>query len=540
MFRSVITIYADVVRKLKGADGAGTVVAVLGSGIDAPHPHFALHRNLELGESIEHKDSTGAGEPLVDSSGSGTSIASVVAGEHDTTGPHAVGAARVIDAEGQVWWQQVPIGAIAGMAPKAKLLSLRVLDDTAQGTASTVISALQHVDELNEQGSRLRVHVVLAAVGYHYNPEWFACGKSPICLEVDRLVRSGVVVVTVSGNAGFGYVNAQSGTQQSALLSTIMDPGNAELALTVGSTHREQPSEYGVSYFSSRGPTHDGRPKPDLVAPGERIMSAVAQDRRGELATFGVPGALYAEDSGTSYAGAHVAGVAAQILSVRPNLTGRPHDVKKLLIDSAIDLGRARECQGAGLIDALGALSPELRERGPGLVRHDARDRVARRAREAVEPLRLMCCYSHKDERQLEELKAHLSPLQHQRRIDLWWDRRIEPGAKWDEKIVRELRDADIIVLLVSSDFINSDYCYGVELTRAIERHEAGDAVVVPVLVRAFDFDGTPIAHLQALPKDRKAVESWTNKDEAWVDVARGIRQVVEKLDTTRGRPPGQ
>ena len=100
------------------------------------------------------------------------------------------------------------------------------------------------------------------SVGYDFEPEWFACGQSPLCVEVDRLVKSGVVVVVAAGNTGYGWAqSAFRGTVSAGLGLTINDPGNAELALTVGSTHREMPHIYGVSYFSSKGPTGDGRLK---------------------------------------------------------------------------------------------------------------------------------------------------------------------------------------------------------------------------------------------------------------------------------------
>ena len=543
MFRSVSTINADVALKLEGAAGAGIVVAILSSGIDESHPHFASHRNLELPSPLEHKDFTGGPGPLVDANGHGTGVAAIVAGGHTSDAP-LLGAAKVSDVQAGSWWQATPLRAIAGMAPAAKLLSLRILDDNGMGNERDALAALDYVGQLNERGSNLRVHVLLAPIGYSYDEGSCTCGKSPICVEVDRLVRSGVLVVSVSGNSGFGFVNTAGGASQAALSSTIMDPGNAELGVTVGSTHRDLPTDYGISYFSSRGPTHDGRPKPDLVGPGERIMTAVPRgwDRFGSglREDSDVQEALYVEQSGTSFAAAHVAGVAAQVLSVRPALCGRPLELKRLLMESAVDLGRVQTYQGSGLVDALGALAPQSKTEGAETEQRRSRDLTAARVREeASPPLKLMCCYSHKDEVLLEELQAHLKSMEHQRRIDLWWDRRIEPGTKWNDTIADELSSADIIVPLVSADFIKSDYCYGVELLRAIERHNDGDVRVVPVIVRVVDYTGTPLEELQALPKDARAVTSWTNADEAWFDVAHGIRRVVETLDAARGRAPG-
>ena len=163
------------------------------------------------------------------------------------------------------------------MAPQCRLLSLKVLDGAGQGTASNLIAAIAAIQQMNGYGRRLQVHGVNMSVGYDFEPEWFACGQSPLCVEVDRLVRSGVVVVVAAGNTGYGFAqSAFRGTVAAGMGLTINDPGNAELAITVGATHRDMPHVYGVSYFSSKGPTGDGRLKPDVVAPGEKILSCAA------------------------------------------------------------------------------------------------------------------------------------------------------------------------------------------------------------------------------------------------------------------------
>jgi subtilisin family serine protease len=123
--------------------------------------------------------------------------------------------------------------------------------------------------------------------------------------------------------------------------------------MTVGSTSCD-PHLTGVSYFSSKGPTGDGRMKPDLVAPGERVISAAAGSLLQRAAD--VPGATYVENSGTSMAAPHVSGAAAGFLSVHREFIGRPDDVKQVLTSSATDLGRARNFQGAGAIDAMRAI----------------------------------------------------------------------------------------------------------------------------------------------------------------------------------------
>jgi subtilisin family serine protease len=178
-------------------------------------------------------------------------------------------------------------------------------------------------------------------------------------VEVNRLVRSGVVVVVAAGNSGYGSIDAASGPVfNSGLALTINDPGNAEEAITVGSTHREMPHTYGVSYFSSKGPTGDGRLKPDLVAPGERIISCAAGNAKANAAA-GLPSSEteshfdYLEDSGTSMAAPHVSGAIAAFLSVRREFIGRPTEVKRLFMAHATDLQRDRTFQGSGLVDLM-------------------------------------------------------------------------------------------------------------------------------------------------------------------------------------------
>ena len=124
---------------------------------------------------------------------------------------------------------------------------------------------------------------------------------------------------------------------------SITDPGNAEKVITVGATHRDHPHSYGVSYFSSRGPTGDGRAKPDLVAPGEKITSAVPE------------GGLRSKD-GTSQATPHVSGACALLMARHPELIGQPERVKQILMASCTDLGRERSFQGAGIVDILRAI----------------------------------------------------------------------------------------------------------------------------------------------------------------------------------------
>jgi hypothetical protein len=128
---------------------------------------------------------------------------------------------------------------------------------------------------------------------------------------------------------------------------SLGDPGNLEDAIVVGSVHKERPHTYGTSFFSSRGPTADGRMKPDCVAPGERILSV-----RNDARTLGANATiedLYTEMSGTSMAAPHVSGLIAAFLSKRQEFIGRPDDVKEILLKNCTDLGRQRNMQGAGM-----------------------------------------------------------------------------------------------------------------------------------------------------------------------------------------------
>ncbi len=138
--------------------------------------------------------------------------------------------------------------------------------------------------------------------------------------------------------------------------------------------------------------------------------------------------------------------------------------------------------------------------------------------------------YSHKDELFKDELEKQLSSLRWQGIVTNWTDRAIIPGQEWAGEISKHLATAQIILLLISPDFMASPYCYSVEMKRAVERHERGEAHVIPIILRSIRWQDAPFGKLQALPRDAKPVKSWPDQDEALYNVAEGIRKVVEKL----------
>ncbi|MEH2248673.1 SUMF1/EgtB/PvdO family nonheme iron enzyme [Nostoc sp.] len=148
--------------------------------------------------------------------------------------------------------------------------------------------------------------------------------------------------------------------------------------------------------------------------------------------------------------------------------------------------------------------------------------------------LKVFCSYSHNDEPLKDELAKHLTMLERQGVISTWHDRKILPGKEWDQQIKENLNTADIILLLISSDFISSKFCWDVEVNRAIERHDAGEACVIPIILRKVSWQSAPFARLQALPKNALPVKSWIDQDDAFTNVAEGIKVAAEQLTKER------
>ena len=233
---------------------------------------------------------------------------------------------------------------LVGVCPDLRLYDLRVLDRNGVGDEFGVMAALQFVRYLNSTNDYVVVHGVNLSLSLQHDVANYACGRTPVCEEAERVAAAGIVVVAAAGNQGYRrYATAEGGTGEEYNSISITDPGNADAVITVGATHRYRPHTYGVSYFSSRGPTGDGRRKPDLVAPGEKITSAL-------------PSRSYGLKDGTSMAAPHVSGAAALLMARYSELVGQTARVKQILCDTATDLGRERYFQGAGMLDVLRAL----------------------------------------------------------------------------------------------------------------------------------------------------------------------------------------
>ncbi len=179
--------------------------------------------------------------------------------------------------------------------------------------------------------------------------------------------------------------------------------------------------------------------------------------------------------------------------------------------------------------------SKQSEEAGKVLLREPVKTHVAELDTSNTKPQRtieVFYSYAHEDEKLRNKLEMQLSLLRQQGHITNWHDRKINPGKEWANEINEHLITADIILLLVSPDFLASDYCYGIEMKRALERHEAGNAKVIPIILRKVHWQGALFGKLQALPTDAKPVTSrgWHNQDEAFFNVAEGIRKIVERI----------
>jgi serine protease AprX len=229
-----------------------------------------------------------------------------------------------------------------GMCPDIGLYDFRVLAPNSPDTEFAIIAVLQYIRHVNERNSFITIHGVNLSLSIPHDVRNFACGRTPVCNECERLIGSGVVVVAAAGNHGYQSFETNEGAYEGYVAFSVTDPGNADGVITVGATHRFWPHTYGISFFSSRGPTGDGRPKPDLVAPGERIRAPLPDNEWGDL-------------DGTSMAAPHVSGAAAMLMARSSEVIGQPGRIKRILCESATDLGRERSFQGHGMLDVLRA-----------------------------------------------------------------------------------------------------------------------------------------------------------------------------------------
>jgi hypothetical protein len=402
VWRSRLTVKADAAARLFQTTTTGIRWAVLDTGIDATHPAFARRdvdrkrtgkkgaaasRIVRTYDFLRIKDLL---DPDVEISLDGSAAASLKKDElselrqdlqrrlqkgraidwdllepflrvphepgkykppqSDSHGTHVAG---ILAGEWPEAATDTPLKQqLIGMCPDLEMYDLRVLPDDAQKSSDefTIIAALQFVRHINSHKDLMVIHGVNLSLSVPHDVANYACGRTPVCEECERVVAGGVVVVTAAGNRGFNKLTdptgggaVHGGTAGDYRFISITDPGNADAVITVGSTHRQMPHNYGVSYFSSRGPTGDGRTKPDLVAPGERIDSAALN---GYFETM----------DGTSMAAPHVSGAAALLMSRHRELIGQPGRVKEILCRTATDLGREPRFQGAGMVDVLRAL----------------------------------------------------------------------------------------------------------------------------------------------------------------------------------------
>ncbi|MHA1263956.1 MAG: S8 family peptidase [Candidatus Helarchaeota archaeon] len=279
----------------KGAEGQGIVVAVIDTGVDGDHPD--LRGKLKATADFTE-------EGYFDGNGHGTHVAGTIAGKGTASNEKYV-----------------------GVAPKAELIAAKVLDSTGSGAFSGVIAGIEWAVEQ-------KPHVMNLSLGA--NVEGSCNGTDPVSQAVDKAMDIGICVCVAAGNAGPGP-------------STVGTPGCSKKVITVGAVDKNDQ----IAWFSSRGPTADGRVKPDILLPGVNIVAA-----RAKNTSMGhVMDEFYTSASGTSMATPHCAGVVALLLSANPNLT--PYQVKEKLMETAIDLQYAPNTQGSGRVDVLRALLEE-------------------------------------------------------------------------------------------------------------------------------------------------------------------------------------
>lgn len=373
------TIKADAAEKLFDVDCSKVTWAIVDTGIDAQHPMFwvdpdpgssimgvppsrvvaaydvpaglaAMRQRVAnamfagLNDDAEWEAfQAAAREGAVDPGGQRFKVAANDHGTH-VAGVLAGGTFRR-DQVGDHWGSELrgdEPDELRGICPTLRLIDVQVFDRNGRSREFDVVVGLAFIAWLNRQPNN-RIDGVNISLSIPFAVDNFACGGTPVCLACDKLVADGIVVVASAGNSGFDDSRGTTSLGSGFQMMSISDPGNADDVITVGATHRTDPHRFGPISRSARGPTADGRNKPDLLAPGDRVW--------GPLPRLG-----WGQKSGTSQAAPHVSGVAAMLLARYPELRGRPRRVKQILCETATDLGRLVHFQGHGLVDALRAL----------------------------------------------------------------------------------------------------------------------------------------------------------------------------------------
>lgn len=153
--------------------------------------------------------------------------------------------------------------------------------------------------------------------------------------------------------------------------------------------------------------------------------------------------------------------------------------------------------------------------------------------------VKVFISYSHKDKEYKDELESHLSMMIRNGEIDQWNDKMIEPGEKWDESINESLDKAELLIFLVSSDFLNSEYCYGIETARSIAKHHENKATIIPVIIRHCDWQSSKLAQFQVLPLGGKPVREFEDRDKAFLQVVDGIKVAIRAINNEKKRKAG-
>ena len=374
---SRMTIKADAAERLFEQDASKITWAVIDSGIDASHPAFKIRAPGGGTRVLKAYDFRRMRE-LISLGGPAKELEAALAKDPDAKKklaqlkqdifqgrqldwnllaplleidpaaapphPHGTHVAGILGGDlraGEA--ENFDKGALRGICPDIKFYDLRVCDETGGGEEFVIIAALQFLSHVNRNKDEQKVHGANLSLSIPHEVANYACGQTPVCVQANQLAADGVVVVAAAGNQGYQKFATEKGLFETYSAMNITDPGNADGVITVGSTHREKPHAYGVSYFSSRGPTGDGRMKPDILAPGERISAPV-------------PGGGVEKMDGTSMAAPHVSGAAAMLIARHKELRRNPQRIKQILCATATDLGRERSFQGAGLLDILRAM----------------------------------------------------------------------------------------------------------------------------------------------------------------------------------------